>query len=53
MGSVRRSRTCCGYRPDLVYPGRHLNGSGVLPAEAEPFAVELARGEVPTPPYPR
>ena len=24
-----------------------LNGSGVLPAEAEPFAAELARGEVP------
>ena len=29
-------------------PALHLNGSGVHPAEAEPFADELARGEVPT-----
>ena len=29
-------------------PGSYLNGSGVHPAEAEPFAEELARGEVPT-----
>jgi hypothetical protein len=28
-------------------PGLHLNGSGLHPAEAEPFAAELARGEVP------
>jgi len=28
-------------------PGPHLNGSGLLPAEAEPFAGALARGEVP------
>jgi hypothetical protein len=28
--------------------GVHLNGSGVHPAEAEPFAAELARGEVPS-----
>jgi hypothetical protein len=27
--------------------GVHLNGSWILPAEAEPFADELARGEVP------
>ena len=26
----------------------HLNGSGLHPAEAEPFAEDLARGEVPT-----
>jgi hypothetical protein len=32
--------------PDAV-PGPHLNGSGLHPAEAEPFAAELARGEVP------
>ena len=29
-------------------PGVHLNGSGLHPAEAEPFAGELARGEVPS-----
>jgi hypothetical protein len=29
-------------------PGVHLNGSGLHPAEAEPFADELARGEVPS-----
>ncbi len=29
-------------------PGLHLNGSGLHPAEAGPFADELARGEVPT-----
>ena len=29
-------------------PGLHLNGSGLHPAEAEPFADELARGQVPT-----
>jgi hypothetical protein len=29
-------------------PEVHLNGSGVHPAEAEPFAEELARGEVPS-----
>ena len=29
-------------------PGVHLNGSGLHPAEAEPFADELARGQVPT-----
>jgi len=28
--------------------GLHLNGSGVHPAEAEPFAAELARGQVPS-----
>ena len=28
-------------------PAVHLNGSGLHPAEAEPFAAELARGEVP------
>ena len=28
--------------------GAYLNGSGVHPAEAEPFAEDLARGEVPT-----
>jgi hypothetical protein len=28
--------------------GVHLNGSGVHPAEARPFADELARGEVPS-----
>jgi hypothetical protein len=28
-------------------PAVHLNGSGLHPAEAEPFAEELARGEVP------
>ena len=27
--------------------GVHLNGSGLHPAEAEPFAEELARGKVP------
>lgn len=29
-------------------PGVHLNGSGLHPAEAEPFAADLARGEVPS-----
>ena len=29
-------------------PGAYLNGSGVHPAEAEPFAGDLARGEVPS-----
>lgn len=29
-------------------PGPYLNGSGIDPAEAKPFADELARGEVPT-----
>ena len=29
-------------------PGVHLNGSGLHPAEAEPFAAELARGQVPS-----
>ena len=29
-------------------PGLHLNGSGLHPAEAQPFAGDLARGEVPT-----
>jgi len=29
-------------------PAVHLNGSGLHPAEAEPFADELARGEVPS-----
>ena len=29
-------------------PALHLNGSGVHPAEAEPFAEDLARGQVPT-----
>ena len=29
-------------------PDAHLNGSGLHPAEAEPFAEDLARGEVPT-----
>jgi hypothetical protein len=29
-------------------PGAHLNGSGLHPAEVQPFADELARGEVPT-----
>jgi hypothetical protein len=29
-------------------PAVYLNGSGVHPDEAEPFAEELARGEVPT-----
>ena len=28
-------------------PGAHLNGSALHPAEAEPFAEELARGKVP------
>ena len=28
-------------------PGVYLNGSGLRPAEAEPFAAELARGRVP------
>jgi Protein of unknown function (DUF2637)/Family of unknown function (DUF6212) len=32
--------------PDV--PGPHLNGSGLHPAEAQPFAAELARGEVPS-----
>ena len=35
-----------GAVPDV--PGLHLNGSGLHPAEAEPFAGELARGQVPT-----
>jgi hypothetical protein len=29
-------------------PGPHLNGSGLHPAEAEPFAADLARSEVPS-----
>ena len=29
-------------------PAVYLNGSGLHPAEAEPFADELARGEIPT-----
>ena len=29
-------------------PGVYLNGSGLHPAEAEPFAGDLARGEVPS-----
>ena len=29
-------------------PAVHLNGSGLHPAEAEPFAEDLARGEVPS-----
>ena len=29
-------------------PAVHLNGSGLHPAEAEPFAGDLARGEVPS-----
>jgi hypothetical protein len=29
-------------------PGLYLNGSGLHPAEAQPFAAELARGEVPS-----
>ena len=29
-------------------PALYLNGSGLLPAEAAPFADELALGEVPT-----
>jgi hypothetical protein len=29
-------------------PGVYLNGSGLHPAEVQPFADELARGEVPT-----
>ena len=29
-------------------PGVHLNGSGLHPGQAEPFATELARGEVPS-----
>ncbi len=40
------------YHPDLppgpAVPGLHLNGSGLHPAEAEPFAGELGRGEVPS-----
>ncbi len=32
--------------PDV--PGLHLNGSGLHPAEAGPFAGELSRGQVPT-----
>lgn len=30
-----------------VVPGVHLNGSGLHPAEAAPFAADLARGTVP------
>src|SRR5260370_5140894 len=33
--------------PAEPVPGPHLNGSGLLPAEAGPFAGELAPGEVP------
>ena len=33
---------------DLAESGVHLNGSGLHPAEAEPFAGDLARGEVPS-----
>ncbi len=29
-------------------PGVYLNGSGLHPAEVQPFAGDLARGEVPT-----
>ena len=38
------------HAPEAVpaVPGVHLNGSGLHPAEAEPFAEDLARGEVPT-----
>ena len=34
--------------PAPAVPGVHLNGSGLHPAETEPFAGELARGEVPS-----
>jgi hypothetical protein len=33
--------------PVPAVPEMHLNGSGLHPAEAEPFAAELARGKVP------
>jgi Protein of unknown function (DUF2637) len=36
----------CSSEPAV--PAAHLNGSGLHPAEAEPFADELARGEVPS-----
>jgi hypothetical protein len=36
-----------GHAAVPAVPAVHLNGSGVLPAEAQPFAEELARGEVP------
>ncbi len=45
MGMVRRTRSAAPV-PGTV-PGPHLNGSGLLPAEAGPCAGELARGEVP------
>ena len=34
--------------PVPAVPGAYLNGSGLHPGEVQPFAGELARGEVPT-----
>jgi hypothetical protein len=46
-------RSGSGVKPNQLgavpaVPGVHLNGSGLHPAEAEPFAGDLARGEVPS-----
>ena len=48
IGMTRRARAA--HVPAAVpdVPEVHLNGSGLHPAEAEPFAEELARGKVPT-----
>lgn len=45
-----RTESTRGSAPAAVpaVPGPYLNGSGLLPAEAEPFADDLALGEVPT-----
>ena len=47
---IRASRADLEPAPDAVpaVPGVHLNGSGLHPAEAQPFAEELARGQVPS-----
>ena len=43
---IRHDETDSEAAPAAVpaVPGAHLNGSGLHPAEAEPFADELARG---------
>jgi hypothetical protein len=45
IGMVRRTLGAPGGVPAV--PGAHLNGRSGLPAEAEPFAAELAAGQVP------
>jgi len=48
IGMVRRVRSAPAPEAVPDVPAGHLNGSGLHPAEAQPFAGELARGEVPS-----